>query len=160
MIAASTALAAQKDDLRGLKIGMTPAEIEEALPECSNSKVFLADGLSVLCAVKGSDEALDIDLASKGRAYAIEYSFKGHLTLKKLYADTRRAFTLGDAQVEEGRYKWTLPSDSTLELEENRLKLGDTTSTYRTGKSVRKTIEFLAGLKDGRRGQRPPPVRM
>jgi hypothetical protein len=124
MMAASAAMAEQKNDIRGLRIGMIRAEIKEALPGCSNSEVFLADGLSVICAVTGADEVLDIDLTSKGRAYIVQYSFKSDLTLEDPYAHTRRDYALGDAQVEGGRYKWTLPSGSTLELGENRLKLG------------------------------------
>jgi hypothetical protein len=122
MVLASTAMAAQKNDIRGLRIGMTPAEIQEALPECS-SKVVLSDG-SVICTVRGADEVLDIDHTSKGRAYVIQYSFRSDLTLEEIYADTRRAYALGEAQVEGGRYKWILPGGSTLELGENRLKLG------------------------------------
>ena len=124
MMVASVALAAQKDDIQGLRIGMTSAQIQDVLPRCGNAKILI-DERSLYCAVMNVKEVLDVDFTNKGRAYVIEYRFASDRTYEEVYEEIRETYTLGERKIDSnGLYKWTLDGGSILEIGQSRLKLG------------------------------------
>jgi hypothetical protein len=88
MMVATVALDAHKDNIRGLRIGMTSAQIQDVLPTCGNAKIFI-DERSLHCAVMNVKEVLEVDLTNKGRAYVIEYRFASDRTYEEVYEEMK-----------------------------------------------------------------------
>jgi len=105
LMLASAALAAEPADILGLKIGMTRAQVEAAMPECANA-VPLIDRRFLYCRLRDGDQVLFVAFSSGERAYSIQYEFNSDRPFSEVYAAVRGLYALGDRELNWSNWRW------------------------------------------------------
>ena len=131
-VAAPLAAAAPKNDIRGISIGMTPAQVRQAFSDCahkdpSNIWQSVQDasgawiGRSVMtCRIPGEPAStLSVTFTSvlSGKmACKIEYQFHSARTTDALVADVMAQFGVGKTETQSAVYIWQISSGVNLGL--------------------------------------------